>query len=50
MVTATGNVSTLTSEYSEIARRLLEANLCALVGDRHSGKAFAAHLSERTAH
>jgi hypothetical protein len=31
MVTAIGNVSTLTSEYSEIARRSLEANLCALV-------------------
>jgi nicotinamidase-related amidase len=31
MVTAIGNVSTLTSEYSEIARRPLEANLCALV-------------------
>jgi nicotinamidase-related amidase len=31
MVTAIGNVSTLTSDYSEIARRPLEANLCALV-------------------
>jgi hypothetical protein len=31
MVTAIGSVSTLTSEYSEIARRPLEANLCALV-------------------
>src|SRR6476660_1077889 len=30
MVTAIGNVSTLTSDYSEIARRPLEANLCAL--------------------
>src|SRR6059058_2558081 len=31
MVTAIGNASTITSEYSEIARRPLEANLCALV-------------------
>jgi len=31
MVTAIGNASTMTSEYSEIARRPLEANLCALV-------------------
>src|ERR1700720_392796 len=31
MVTAIGNVSTLTTEYSEIARRPLEANLCTLV-------------------
>jgi nicotinamidase-related amidase len=31
MVTATGNVSTLTTEYCEIARRPLEADLCVLV-------------------
>ncbi len=31
MVTAIGNAGTMTSEYSEIARRPLEANLCALV-------------------
>src|SRR6266550_5851752 len=31
MVTAIGNASTMTSEYSEIARRPLEANRCALV-------------------
>src|SRR5438445_5350174 len=31
MVTVIGNVSTPTNEYSEIARRPLEANLCALV-------------------
>src|SRR6266550_1331681 len=31
MVTAIGNASTMTSEYSEIARRPLEANLCVLV-------------------
>jgi len=31
MVTILGNVSTLTGEYSEIARRPLEANLCVLV-------------------
>src|SRR5256885_9107773 len=31
MVTAIGNASTITSEYSEIARRPLEANRCALV-------------------
>src|SRR2546429_7001298 len=31
MVTAIGNASTLTSDYSEIARRPLEANPCALV-------------------
>src|SRR6478736_8907351 len=31
MVPAIGNTSTMTSEYSEIARRPLEANLCALV-------------------
>src|SRR5438874_7597288 len=31
MVTAIGNAGTITSEYSEIARRPLEANLCALV-------------------
>src|SRR3989475_8531306 len=31
MVTAIGNPGTMTSEYSEIARRPLEANLCALV-------------------
>src|SRR6266853_435165 len=31
MVTAIGNAGAMTSEYSEIARRPLEANLCALV-------------------
>ena len=31
MVTAIGNAGTMTSEYSEIARRPLEANPCALV-------------------
>src|SRR5437016_1895677 len=31
MVTAIGNASTLTSDYSEIARRPLEANPCALI-------------------
>jgi nicotinamidase-related amidase len=31
MVTILGNVSTLTGEYSEIARRPLEANLCVFV-------------------
>src|ERR1700693_3467475 len=31
MVTAIDNVSTLTRDYSEIARRPLEAHLCALV-------------------
>ena len=31
MVTAIGNADTMTSEYSEIARRPLEANRCALV-------------------
>src|SRR5437667_5289365 len=31
MVTAIGNAGMMTSEYSEIARRPLEANLCALV-------------------
>src|SRR5207245_10209920 len=31
MVTGIGNAGTMTSEYSEIARRPLEANLCALV-------------------
>ena len=31
MVTAMGNVSMLSSEYNEIARRPLEANFCALV-------------------